>query len=184
MEALWQSFLLVAVSEMGDKTQLLAIVLAVRYQKPWTILLGVFVATLLNHWAASFLGVVTGSLLDSSLLRWILAGLFFAFACWMLVPDKAEVPKEYKNWSVFLTTFVLFFLAEMGDKTQLATFALGANFQNVVSVTIGTTLGMLLTNALGIWCGNELLKKVSMKWMRRIAALLFAAFGLAILVGL
>lgn len=165
---------------MGDKTQLLAILLAGRYHKPIPILLGILVATLLNHWISAYIGVLAGAAIDHNILRWILSALFLIFAVWMLIPDKAEEPRHLGKWGVFLTTVILFFLAEIGDKTQLATLALGANFQSVIWVTIGTTLGMVFTNALGVFFGSKLLKRIDMNWIRRFAALLFALFAIGV----
>lgn len=182
MEALLNSFFLVFASEMGDKTQLLSLVLVARYRKPWTILLGVFIATLLNHALASWGGSWLSSLVEPKTLSWILVVTFFAFALWVLVPDKEEEVNNSSQWGVLLTTLVVFFLAEMGDKTQLATIALGAQYASVIAVTLGTTLGMMGSNALAVFWGPKLVQRISMKWMRRIASLLFVVFGVAILI--
>ena len=182
MEALINSFLLVFAGEMGDKTQLLSLVLASRFKKPWTILLGVFVATVLNHGLASGLGAWLASLIEPSTMRWILALTFFAFALWILVPDKEEELKQTSQFGVLLTTIIAFFLAEMGDKTQLATIALGARYADTMIVTIGTTLGMLASNALAIFLGYKLLERIPMKWVRAFASFLFLIFGILILV--
>lgn len=182
MSALINSFLLVFISEMGDKTQLLSLLLITRYRKPWTILAGVFVATILNHAIAAGVGDWLSHLVSPDALRWILALLFFGFAAWILVPDKEGDFKETHHWGVFATTVVAFFLAEMGDKTQLATVGLGAKYSSIFWVTIGTTLGMLAANGLVIYFGETLLKKIPMHWVRRMASLLFVIFGLAILL--
>lgn len=182
MEALFNSFLLVALSEMGDKTQLLALILAARFRKPWAIMSGIFVATILNHGLASQIGGVLASRISPDTLKWILFLAFTAFALWILVPDKDDDLKLRKTGGAFLTTAILFFLAEMGDKTQLATLALGANYQNAVSVTLGTTCGMLLSDGLAVFYGSRLIKKLSMNWIRRLAAVLFVLFGVAILL--
>lgn len=183
MDAIVNSFLLVFISEMGDKTQLLSLLLVARYKRPWTILTGVLIATILNHAFASWAGAWLSSLFEPRTMSWILAFTFFVFALWILVPDKEGEIDESKNFGVFLTTIIAFFIAEMGDKTQLATVALGAQYASVSLVTIGTTFGMLGSNALAIFLGPQLLKKISMKWVRRVASLLFLTFGVAILIG-
>lgn len=168
---------------MGDKTQLLALILAARFKKPLTVMAGILVATLLNHWLASYVGALAGSHISPDLLKLILFVLFLGFALWILIPDKEDDVETKRSGSVFVTTTLLFFLAEMGDKTQLATIALGANYQSTLFVTIGTTLGMLFSNALAVFFGEKVLKRVPMKWVRRVAALLFALFAVGILVG-
>jgi len=183
METLLQSFVLVFAGEMGDKTQLLALILAARYRRPWTILLGIFIATVLNHWLVAWLGQWSSGFLSSEALRWVLGLLFLGFAVWILFPDKMETNEKPDRWGPLATTIVVFFLAEMGDKTQLATLALGAQHSSVPLVTLGTTLGMLASNALAIFLGEHLLKKIPMSIVRKIASLLFALFGIAILVG-
>lgn len=182
MEALINSFLLVFASEMGDKTQLLALVLAARFKKPWTVMAGILVATLLNHALASWVGRYASSFVSHEVLNWILAVIFFAFAIWILIPDKDEGLSDSGKYGAFVTTTVAFFLAEMGDKTQLATVALGARYANTILVTVGTTLGMLASNSLAIFLGEKLLKKIPMKWIRRFASVLFIAFGVVLLI--
>ena len=177
MEAIWQSFFLVALSEMGDKTQLLALMLAVRFKKPWPIMAGILVATLLNHGLASAVGGWLASLVDPSTLHLLLAALFIGFGLWILVPDSAGDTPSAPRFGAFVTTVVAFFIAEMGDKTQLATVALGARFQAPISVTIGTTLGMLAADGLAVACGERLTNIVPMKYMRLAAASLFIGFG-------
>lgn len=181
MEAFLNSLFLVFASEMGDKTQLLALLLAARFKKPWTIMAGVFFATVLNHGLASWVGGFVGSLVSAEALKWILALLFFAFAAWILIPDKEEDFSRESRYGAFVTTLVAFFIAEMGDKTQLATVALGARYADTWMVTLGTTLGMVASNALAIFLGERLLRKIPMKWIRIFASLLFVAFGVAIL---
>jgi len=181
MDSILQSFLLVTVSEMGDKTQLLALVLAARFRKPWTIMAGILVATLLNHGLAAWLGGTMAALVDPKTLRWILALTFFAFAAWILIPDKDEGTTHAGRNGAFLTTLVAFFLAEMGDKTQLATVALGARFDNLTAVTLGTTAGMLAADGLVVFFGEPLTKKIPMYWIRFVACVLFVLFGVAIL---
>ena len=183
MTAVIQSFFLVFVSEMGDKTQLLALILVLRYKRPWAIMAGILVATLLNHGLASWLGGRAAALVQPGVLNWILALTFFAFAAWILVPDKDDGLEQPSKYGPFLTTTVAFFLAEMGDKTQLATIALGARFADPWLVTAGTTLGMLAADGLAVAFGESLVKKVPMTWVRRGASALFALFGVAILLG-
>ncbi len=181
MEILINCFVLVFAGEMGDKTQLLALVLAARFRKPWTILLGILFATLLNHALAAWGGGLIAAYMGPEYLRWGLATLFFLFAAWILIPDKEEEFKETGRFGAFMTTVVAFFIAEMGDKTQLATVALGARYSSLALVTLGTTLGMLASNALAIFLGERLLRRVPMHWIRRAASFLFVLFGLLIL---
>ncbi len=176
------SFLLILASEMGDKTQLLALVLASRFGKPWTIMAGILVATLLNHGLASWLGQFLASRVSEQMLSWGLAAIFFVFAVWILIPDKDEELKEIGHFGAFVTTTIAFFLAEMGDKTQLATVALGANYASPWLVTFGTTLGMLAADGLAVFFGKSLTQRIDMKWIRIGAALLFLAFGVGILL--
>jgi putative Ca2+/H+ antiporter (TMEM165/GDT1 family) len=144
---------------------------------------GILVATLFNHGLASWAGGWLASLLEPQTLKWILALTFFGFAGWILIPDKDEELKEGHRFGAFLTTTVAFFLAEMGDKTQLATVALGARFASPVAVTVGTTIGMLAADGLAVFFGEKLTERISMTWVRRGAALLFALFGVIILLG-
>ncbi len=183
MESFFSSFLLVVASEMGDKTQLLALILAARFRRPWPIMAGILVATLANHGIAAGAGQWVSGLVSPETGRWILAALFFVFAGWILIPDKDEDLKSEGVWGAFLTTTVAFFLAEMGDKTQLATVALGARFQSLWLVTGGTTLGMLVADGLAVFWGDRLVKRISMTWVRRAASLLFVIFGVLILLG-
>ena len=185
MEPLFVSTGLVAIAEIGDKTQLLALVLAARFRAPWPILGGILVATLANHALAAGFGAVAGAWLDGPWMRWVLGGLFLAFAAWALIPDKFEddeAPKDIKAGSVFWTTTVAFFFVEMGDKTQVATAALGAQFQQVALVTAGTTLGMMLANAPAVLIGEAASTRLPLKLIRFVAAGAFAAIGLWILI--
>lgn len=182
LQPFFNSFLVVFVGEMGDKTQLLSLLLAVKFKKPWTILAGVFVATILNHALAAWVGRFVSDLVEPSTMRWILAGTFFFFAAWVLIPDKEEEFKERGHFGVFFTTVVAFFLAEMGDKTQLATVALGAMYSDVWVVTLGTTLGMMGSNALAVFMGEKFLAKIPLKWVHLFAAGLFVLIGVTILV--
>ena len=180
MEALFTSTAVVALAEIGDKTQLLAILLAARFGRPLPIILGILVATLANHALAALLGAQAAALLDSPVFRYAIGASFIAMAAWTLVPDKFEdedAPKP--RFGAFLTTLVAFFLVEMGDKTQVATIALGAQYQAVVAVTAGTTLGMMIANVPAIFLGNELLKRVDLAAGH--AAALFLAIGVWVL---
>lgn len=181
LEVFFNSFVLVFLGEMGDKTQLLALILAARYKKPVLILFGIFIATLLNHALAAFFGGWLAALVDPSVLRWGLALTFFAFAAWILIPDKEEELKVSPKYGVLLTTIVAFFVAEMGDKTQLATIALGARyFESAWMVTLGTTVGMLASNSLAIFLGHHLLAKIPMKYVRIFASFVFVVFGILV----
>lgn len=184
MEIISQSFLLVALTEMGDKTQLLAFILALQFRRPWTVFLGILIATILNHLAAAYLGSLLGDTwLDNPWLQYGLALLFFAFAIWILIPDKEEGLENYKTYkSALLTTIISFFLAEMGDKTQLSTFALAARYHEVFLVTLGTTLGMLFSDGLAIYFGKSIQEKIPMKYVRFAAAFIYVLFALGILL--
>jgi putative Ca2+/H+ antiporter (TMEM165/GDT1 family) len=171
------SFSLVAASEMGDKTQLLAFSLAARFKKPFPILCGILVATILNHALAAALGSTAASWLDPKVMGYILGSLFIIFGFWTLKPDTLDETPNAPQYGAFLTTAFLFFLAEMGDKTQFATITLAAKFQSAVLVTIGTTLGMMLTDGLAVLLGDRLAHKVQMKWIRIGSAILFFIFG-------
>jgi len=176
-QALGSSFLLVAVSELGDKTQLLAFSLAAKFRRPWVVMAGILVATVANHALASTVGVVVASRVAPRVLGAILAATFVAFGVWTLKPDTLDDESRPSRFGPFLTTVVLFFLAEMGDKTQLATVALGARFHDAVSVTMGTTAGMLLSDGLAVAVGDRLASRVQARWVRVVAAALFFAFG-------
>jgi putative Ca2+/H+ antiporter (TMEM165/GDT1 family) len=177
LQAILSSFSLVAVSEMGDKTQLLAFSLAARYKKPWLVMAGIFVATVLNHALASAVGEWAAVQITPRFLAGALGVTFIIFGIWTLKPDTLEEKKRHPMLGPFLTTAVLFFFAEMGDKTQFATVALGARFHSVVAVTLGTTFGMMVADGLAVFLGEELAEHVSMKKMRWVAAGLFIAFG-------
>ena len=183
METVINSFLLVFVSEMGDKTQLLALVLACKFRKPVPIMLGILVATLINHALASYAGAFITQYFSAEILKWILAATFFGFGLWILIPDKDEGFKDKHHWGPFLTTAVAFFFAEMGDKTQLATVALGAKYTAPLLVTIGTTIGMLAADGLAVFFGHKFTDRVPMNLVHRIASGLFILFGLGILFG-
>ena len=175
----------VALGEMGDKTQLLALLLTARFRKPVPIIAGIFVATLLNHAAAGAMGVWLTHLLNPAWLRYGLGASFIAVALWMLVPDKAEDLDQQPrgHYGVFGFTVVAFFMAEMGDKTQIATIMLAARYDALVTVTAGTTLGMMLANVPAVLLGEKVVARVPIQWVHRIAALVFAAVGMAMLAG-
>lgn len=177
MEAIVSSFLLVAVSEMGDKTQLLAFSLASRYRKPWVVMAGILVATVANHALAAGVGTWVSAHVPPRVMAGVLAATFIGFGLWTLKPDTLEETKGPAGLGPFLTTTVLFFLAEMADKTQLATVALAARYQSVVRVTVGTTLGMLASDGLAVFLGEKLAARVSMKAIRVAAAGIFFVFG-------
>lgn len=172
------SFLLVALSEMGDKTQLLAFSLTARFKKPWPIMAGIFVATILNHGLASFSGEWIFRVFRQDILGYILGVSFIGFGIWTLRPDSLGAQNENPKYGAFVTTTILFFLAEMGDKTQLATIALGAKYGSAIEVTVGTTMGMMVTDGLAVFLGKKFAEKVSMNCVRKIAASLFFIFGI------
>jgi putative Ca2+/H+ antiporter (TMEM165/GDT1 family) len=184
-EAFLVSTGVVALAEMGDKTQLLALVLAARFRKPWPIVAGIFVATVFNHALAGALGTWLTTVLGPQVLRWILGASFIGMAIWILVPDKIddEDTGAAPRWGVFGTTVVAFFLAEMGDKTQFATIMLAAQYHAWVSVVIGTTLGMLLANAPVVWLGERLTRRIPIAAVHRVCAVIFLLLGVAALVG-
>ncbi len=183
MIALWSSFAVVSLAEMGDKTQLIAFSLATRFRRPWTVMLGILLATLLNHALAATTGVWLERLVPTRALATILGLTFIGFGLWTLVPDTIEEPVQRPGWGPLLSTSVIFFLAEMGDKTQLATVALGARFASAAVVTAGTTLGMLAADGLAVFAATKLDRAVPMRWVRRVAAGLFFLFGLGALAG-
>jgi Ca2+/H+ antiporter, TMEM165/GDT1 family len=178
-ETIAGSFALVAVSEMGDKTQLLAFSLAARFRRPWTVMAGILVATVANHALAAWLGSWIAEHVPPRVMAGIVAAAFIGFGIWALRPDRDDEHDKPSRFGPFLTTTILFFLAEMGDKTQLATLALGARFDSVLLVTLGTTTGMLAADGLAVFLGDKLAAKVQGPWLRRTAALLFFLFGLA-----
>jgi len=167
---------------MGDKTQLLAFVLATRLKRKGAIVLGILVATLANHFLAGSVGAWLATVVAPQTLRWIVAGSFFAFGLWALKPDTIEAARVYSSRSAFGTTLVAYFFAEMGDKTQLATVALAARYDSLVAVVAGTTLGMMLADVPAVWLGEALAQRVNLKIMRWIAASLFVALGIATLL--
>ncbi len=177
----------VALAEMGDKTQLLSLMLAARYpRQALPIIAGILIATLANHACAAYFGHVIAAFLSPDVLRWILGVGFLAIGFWLLIPDRLDEAGDtrVKNaaWPVFLLTSSLFFMAEMGDKTQIATIALGARYDDVIAVTIGTTLGMMLANAPAVWIGTKFTNRVPIKWVHTVAAVVFIAIGILTLL--
>ena len=178
MESLLVSTGVVALAEIGDKTQLLALILAARYRKPLPIGFGILVATLVNHGLAAWLGTLATNWLGADAMRWILGLGFLAMAGWCLIPDKAEDgPRATARAGAFLATLVAFFLLEIGDKTQIATIALAARFDEILLVTAGTTLGMMLVNVPAILCGDGIARLAPLRLIRGAAAALFAVLG-------
>jgi putative Ca2+/H+ antiporter (TMEM165/GDT1 family) len=184
MEAFLASFGMVAIAEMGDKTQLLSFLLATKFKgRHWAIIGGIFVATIANHFVAAFLGDWVAANVSPDVMRWVLGLAFLGFAAWALIPDKLGEGHDKPNkYGAFLTTLVAFFLAEMGDKTQFATIALGAKYASLTMVVLGTTLGMMAANIPAVLLGERLAKYIPLARMRFIAAALFAVFGVLILL--
>ena len=185
MEAFLVSTGIVALAEMGDKTQLLSLVLAARFRKPWPIVLGILVATLANHGLAGAVGSWVTTVMGPDVLRWVLGASFIAMAAWMLIPDKLddEEGDSAPRMGVFVTTVVVFFLAEMGDKTQIATVMLAAQYNAWFAVVAGTTLGMMLANAPVVWFGDAITKRVPLRMVHIISAGIFAVLGVVALSG-
>lgn len=184
MDALFVSTAVVAVAEIGDKTQLLALLLAVRFRAPLAICLGILVATLANHAVAAGVGTLIADWVAGDWLRWGVGISFLLMAGWALIPDKMDeddAPKP-SRFGPFLTTTIAFFLVEIGDKTQIATVALGARYDQIVMVTLGTTLGMMLANVPAVFLGDVAAKKIPLAWVRGGAAVLFASLGLLTLL--
>jgi len=183
MEPIWISAGIVALAEIGDKTQLLAIVLAARFKKPVPIILGILVATLLNHAAAASFGYLIAQWLSGQLFQIIVGAAFIVMAGWALIPDKEDDrASSTSSGGVFLTTLVAFFLVEIGDKTQIATSLLAARFHEIALVTIGTTLGMMLANVPAVFLGEAVTKIVPLNYVRIAAALVFAVIGVWVIV--
>ena len=184
MEAFLVSVAVVTLGEIGDKTQLLALVLAVRYRRPWPIVAGILVATLLNHTLAGVVGSWVRAAIPPDVLRWLLALSFFAVAAWALKPDTIdEKAPPATRFGVFGVTVIAFFLAEMGDKTQIATAILAARFDSLVAVVAGTTLGMLIADVPAVFAGKLAADRIPFKAIRIAAVLLFAGLGVWVLVG-
>jgi len=185
MDAFLISTGIVALAEMGDKTQLLSLVLAARFRKPWPIVWGILVATMANHALAGGLGAWVTQWMGPSALRWVLGLSFLAMAAWMLVPDELDQDdtEVAPKFGVFGTTVIAFFLAEMGDKTQVATVMLAAEYRSWLWVVAGTTLGMMLANAPVVWFGERITRLVPLTWVHRISAAVFVVLGLLVLFG-
>lgn len=185
MEAFLVSTGIVALGEMGDKTQLLAVLLAARFRRPLPIIWGILVATLANHALAGAAGQWVADTLGPTLLRWIIGVAFIAMAGWMLIPDRLdddEATKQALRLGVFGTTVVAFFFAEMGDKTQIATVALAARYEAFLSVVAGSTLGMMLANVPAVYFGEAVARRVSMRWVHGVSALIFLVLGVLTLL--
>jgi putative Ca2+/H+ antiporter (TMEM165/GDT1 family) len=184
MDAFLISTGIVALAEIGDKTQLLAFILAAKFRRPWPIVLGILVATLVNHAFAGALGAWLTALLAPETLRWLLGLSFLAMAAWMLVPDRFdENDARLARMGVFTTTLIAFFLAEMGDKTQIATVALAARYADLVAVVAGTTLGMMIANVPAVLLGDRIATRMPVRLVHAAAAVIFAALGVATLAG-
>ena len=183
MEAFLVSTGIVALAEIGDKTQLLTLLLASRFKRPWPIVAGIFLATIVNHAIAGAVGAWVAREVGENAMRWILGISFIAMAAWMLIPDKLDedAGASKKLGGVLLTTTILFFLAEIGDKTQVATVALAARFPSLVAVVVGTTLGMLLANAPVAFFGDALAKRVPVRVVHVIAALVILVLGIGVI---
>lgn len=185
MESLFVSIGVVALAEIGDKTQLLAFLLATRFKKPVPIIAGILVATILNHALAGALGAWITAVLSPEVLRWILSLSFLGMAVWTMIPDKIEEEEMQvaRKFGVFGATLITFFLAEMGDKTQITTVAMAAHYPDPVLVVIGTTLGMLIADVPAVFIGDRFAARIPMKLVHGIAAAMFAVMGLATLFG-
>ena len=184
MDSLLISTGVVALAEMGDKTQLLAFILAARFKKPIPIILGILAATIINHGLAGALGAWITAMVNPEVLRWILGASFIGMAIWTLIPDKIEEEETQvaKHLGVFGATFITFFLAEMGDKTQLATIALAAHYAAPLAVVVGTTIGMLIADVPAVFVGNKFAAKIPMKLVHPITAAIFAIMGVLTLL--
>lgn len=185
VESLFVSMGVVALAEIGDKTQLLAFILAARYKKPVPIILGILAATIVNHGLAGALGAWITSSVDPNTIRWVLGASFIGMAIWTMIPDKIDDGETQiaSHFGVFGAALVTFFLAEMGDKTQIATIAMAAHYAAPLMVVVGTTLGMLLVDVPAVLVGERLAKKIPMKLAHAVAAAIFALLGLATLLG-
>ena len=185
MTAFLISIGVVALAEIADKTQLLALVLAAKFRKPWPIILGIFFATLANHFLAGAVGTFITRNLGPDVMRWVLGVSFLAMAVWTLIPDKIDDTTEQRagRFGVFGTTLVSFFLVEMGDKTQIATVALAAKYDALATVVMGTTIGMMVANVPAVLLGNVAAEKLPVRIVHGIAALIFAVLGAAMLLG-
>jgi len=185
MEAFLISTGIVALAEIGDKTQLLAFILAAKFRRPWPIILGILVATLANHGLAGALGAWITAVVGPQTMRWVLGASFIGMAIWTLIPDKVDAEGDAAGvrYGVFGTTVIAFFLAEMGDKTQVATVALAAQFNQLFAVVAGTTLGMMIANVPAVLLGSRIANRIPLRLVHGIVALIFAVLGVATLLG-
>jgi putative Ca2+/H+ antiporter (TMEM165/GDT1 family) len=184
MDAFLVSTGIVALAEIGDKTQLLAFLLAAKFRRPVPIVLGIFVATIVNHACAAAVGAWVASAMGPNVMRWVLGVSFLVMAAWIMVPDKLdEDDTKLARYGVFLTTVIAFFLAEMGDKTQIATVALAARYESMFAVVAGTTAGMMLANVPAVLFGERIARKVPLRLVHGIAAAMFAVLGVGTLLG-
>ena len=184
MDAFLVSTGIVALAEIGDKTQLLAFLLAAKFRRPVPIVLGIFVATIVNHAFAAVLGAWVASAMGPDVMRWVLGLSFLAMAAWIMVPDKFDEDEaSLAKYGVFVTTLIAFFLAEMGDKTQIATVALAARYESTIAVVAGTTFGMMLANVPAVIFGERIARNMPLRLVHGIAALIFALLGIATLLG-
>ncbi|HEX8403460.1 MAG TPA: TMEM165/GDT1 family protein [Duganella sp.] len=175
---------IVALAEIGDKTQLLAFLLAARFRRPLPIILGIFIATLLNHAFAAAVGALVSELLGPTVMRWVLGLSFLAMAIWTMIPDHIdEAEASLAKLGVFMTTLLAFFLAEMGDKTQVATVALAARYTDIAPVVAGTTLGMMIANVPAVLFGERIANRIPLALVHGVAAVIFMGLGMATLMG-
>jgi Ca2+/H+ antiporter, TMEM165/GDT1 family len=183
VEAFLVSVMVVGLAEIGDKTQILSLMLAARFLRPTPIILGILCATLVNHAAAGLAGALFGTLLSGAWLRWILGVSFLSVAIWALFPDRYAQENRVRSRSAFVATLVAFFIAEIGDKTQFATVGLAARFEQFYPVVIGTTLGMMIANIPAVLIGGRIADRVPMKAIRIAAAVVFTGLAVLTLVG-
>jgi putative Ca2+/H+ antiporter (TMEM165/GDT1 family) len=184
MDAFLISTGLVTLAEMGDRTQLLAFLLAAKFRRPLPIMLGILIATLANHAFAGFIGQWFADLMTPNVLRWVLALTFFAMAAWMMIPDKLDDDApDNSQYGVLITTIIAFFLAEIGDKTQVATVALAARFDGLAWIVAGTTLGMMIANVPAIYLGDRFADKLPVRMIHLVAALVFVVLGVLTVLG-
>ncbi|MES2757762.1 MAG: TMEM165/GDT1 family protein [Pseudomonadota bacterium] len=184
MDAFLVSTGIVALAEIGDKTQLLAFLLAAKFRKPVPIVLGILVATIVNHAFAAVVGAWVASAMGPDVMRWVLGLSFLAMAAWIMVPDKIDEDEaSLAKYGVFVTTLIAFFLAEMGDKTQIATVALAARYESTIAVVAGTTFGMMLANVPAVIFGERIARNMPLRLVHGIAALIFALLGIGTLLG-
>jgi len=180
LDALLISTISVALAEVGDRTQLLALILAARFRRPWPIIAGMLLATLLNHGIAAEIGDWISEMLAPAVLRWLVAGAFIAMGLWVLIPDKDEDTSARYPYGAFLTTLIAFFLVEIGDKTQIATVVLAAQFEPVWMVVVGTTAGMMAANVPVVLAGHFSADRLPLRLIHSIAAAVFIGIGLVV----